>query len=97
LIKFYWDETEKKKIVDGPSLSNALKVALRRDQRLIMYIVCLLVLPINVYHGAYHAKYDDDLQLTELSFSDIVERTSEWRQNISDSKLLNGFIELAEI
>lgn len=61
MIKFYWDETEKKKIVDGPSLSNAFKVALRRDQRLIMYAVCLLVLPINVYHGAYHAKYDDDL------------------------------------
>ena len=47
LIKFYFDEiTGKKLIKEGPSLGNACKAILRRDQRFIMYIIVLLLIPV---------------------------------------------------
>ena len=76
---FYWDEKRKKKLLEGPSLGNALKIVLRRDQRIVMYLVCFLLIPINLYHQDWHAIYDDKLQLKEQSVDDIINRESDWR------------------
>ena len=54
LVKFYWDEVNKVGLMDGPSFMNAFKTVLRRDQRLIMYTVMILLIPINVIHGKWH-------------------------------------------
>ena len=51
LVKFYWDEKKKKMIHGGPSLMNAMKTVMRRDQRIMMYLICLLIIPINLLHG----------------------------------------------
>ena len=54
LVKFYWDEINKVGLMDGPSLMNAFQTVLRRDQRLIMYVVMILLIPINTIHGNWH-------------------------------------------
>ena len=51
MVKFYWDEINKVGLMDGPSFMNAFKTVLRRDQRFIMYIVMILLIPINSIHG----------------------------------------------
>ena len=44
-----------------------------------MYLVCLLLIPINIYHGDWHVIYDGHLYLKDITFEDIVNRDSTWR------------------
>lgn len=79
---------------EGPSFRNALKWTLYRDQRIISYIVGLLIIPINIIHGNWHHLFDEELELDSVKFEEIVDPTSAWRQEHSQASIINNLLKL---
>ena len=73
LLKYYFDEINGKQLIqEGPSLGNAWKALLRRDQRPLTYFICLLIIPLAVQTGKYQAMFNGKLELDGVGFLDIV-------------------------
>ena len=72
---------------------------MRRNQRYIMYLCVCLLIPIYVLHQGQHHILDDELELQDQDFLDIIDRSIEdgWRENYSDQYILNKLLEYSDI
>jgi len=56
-----------------------------------MYLVCFLLIPINLFHQDWHAVYDERLKMKEQTLTSILSRDSEWRVEHTQQEILNDF------
>ena len=48
-----------------------------------------MIIPVDYIHRQWHHIYEEDLELVDLEFEDIVDKDSEWRTNHSEYKIIN--------
>lgn len=81
LIKFYIDQKSQVEVTDNkPSLVLGLKNMILRDQRILVYTTCILIVPITILHQNWH-KITRDLKINEVTFQEITDANSEFGQN----------------
>ena len=62
-----------------------------------MYIVMILLIPINMLHGQWHEQFETVLDLQNIGFIDIIKKDSEWRQTHSDYFVLNTLLSMTDL
>ena len=64
-----------------------------------MYLCVCLLIPIYVLHQGQHHILDDELELQDQDFLDIIDRSIEdgWREKYSDQYILNKLLEYSDI
>ena len=54
----------------------------------------MFLIPLNIIHGNWHSLHDDDLELDKVSFNDICDPESVWRQTHTEEKIINDLLRL---
>ena len=61
-----------------------------------MYTVLILLIPIKIMENRWQKMYSEDLELDNLSFTDIVSYKSDWRQSHPNHFIMNTFMKMSE-
>ena len=94
MSKFYMDLSSKKEIIgDTPSLWQGFKNTLKSDQRILMYMTAVLIIPVTIIHRMWH-KIQDDAGINLATFDDMLDPNSDISIKTRNGELSNTLLEL---